>query len=102
MCTRNFVLFLLPLAILLGCTQRPAPVKVQPPKASDQVKTALQDLAQRGEITSGIGELKTNLEAMKATDSAKATALLADCEELVTLTTPDAIKAKAQEMLGKL
>lgn len=102
MATRRFFLLVLPLAVLLGCSGRAGPVRVEPPKAADMVKAALQDLATSGQIGSSIDELKTHLESMKATDSAKAAALLADYDKLVKLTNPQAIKAKAKEMLGKL
>jgi hypothetical protein len=66
------------------------------------VKGILQDLATHGEMNSGVEELEPQLEAMKATDSAKANALLADYKELRSLSKPQAIKTKAKAMIDKL
>lgn len=73
-----------------------------PPSGPSMVKSILQDLANTGQINSGIEELQRQLEAMKATDPGKATALLADYKELRSLSKPQAIKTKAKAMIDKL
>ena len=91
---------------MIGCGGGgPAPVAVEPPAQTagiDAVKSMLQDVAGSGELGSGAEGLRTALEAMKGSDAAKATALLADLDALEASGSPDAAKAKATEMLGKL
>lgn len=90
------------LALFVGCTGRGSSVPVEPPPASSAAKSALEGIAASGELGSATDEVKMQLEAMKETDPAKANELLADYNELVALSDPAAIKAKAKEMAGKL
>jgi hypothetical protein len=53
-------------------------------------------------MDSSVMLIQEQLEAMKETDSAKATELLADLEALMPLKNADEIKAKAQAMIDKL
>jgi hypothetical protein len=90
---------------LMGCGGGPAPVAVQPPAtpaAAEAAKSALQTVADTGELGSGLETLRTALEELKQSDSEKATALLADLDALEASSSPDAAKSKAKEMLGKL
>lgn len=86
--------------VLAGCGSSSKPVA--PPPAPTMVKSILQDLATHGEMNSGVEELERQLEAMKATDPAKANALLADYKELRSLRNSQAIKTKAKAMIDKL
>lgn len=86
--------------VCAGCGSSGQPV--EPPPASAMAKSILQDLATHGEMNSGVEELQRQLEAMKATDPAKANALLADYKELRSLSKPQAIKTKAKAMIDKL
>lgn len=86
--------------VCVGCGDSGPPA--QPPVAPAIIQAILQDLASRGEMNSGVDELAQQFEAMKATDPAKAKALLADYQELRTLSNPQAIKTKAKAMLEKL
>lgn len=83
-----------------GCGSASPPPK--PPAAPVMVKAALQEIAASGEFGSGVEELERQLEAMKATDPAKANALLADYKELRSLRNSQAIKTKAKAMVDKL
>lgn len=85
-----------------GCGDGVATKTVAPPPAREMAKAILQGLADRGEMNSGVDALQGHLEAMKATDSAKAEALLADYKDLKSLSNPQAIKTKAKAMLEKL
>ncbi len=60
------------------------------------------DVANSGELGSTASALRENLEAMKATDSVKADALLTELTELEGLSDPDEIKAKASAMAEQL
>ncbi len=104
----NFLrmLLLCTVVAMLGCGSGPGsdseavtPPTVQP---ADQAKAVLENVAQTGELGSGIGELRPLFEQIKATDAAKGDALLSDLTALESSTSPDAAKAKAKEMLGKL
>jgi len=66
------------------------------------VKTTLEQLAETGQVGSEAAMMMQALEKMKATDAAKAEALLKDADQLMSLPGPEAVKAKAKEMLAKL
>lgn len=94
------LLLVLVFVALIGCkTEKSIPVQQAAP--TDQVKSALQNVANTGEIDSGIMTVREQLEAMKATDATKAEALLKDLAELEKLS-GDPAKKKAEEMIGKL
>ena len=76
---------------------------VKPLAPQDEIRSALEHVAQTGEIDSGLVIVREKLEAMKETDAAKAGELLQDLSQLEKMTTqPAQAKAKAQEMLKKL
>lgn len=86
--------------VALGCGREETQT-VAPPQS--QIKPTLESVAQTGTIDSGLITVREELEAMKATDSAKAETLLKDLDELERMASnPAGAKAKAQEMLGKL
>ena len=99
------VALVLVMLLVVGCGDGPAPVPVQPPAAPagvEAAKSVLQGIADSGEVGSGIEGLRTALEELQQSDSAKATALLSDLTALEAASSPDQAKAKAKEMLGKL
>ncbi len=52
---------------------------------------------------SGLMVVQENLEKLKSSDPAKAEALLKDCQSLnQSANNPEAVKAKAKEMMSKL
>ncbi len=94
-------LLLLSVVAVIGCAESgPTPTQNAMP-ASDQAKSALQSVADTGQVDSGLVIVRDQLESMKATDSAKAEELLKDLDELEKLS-GDAAKKKATEMIGKL
>ncbi|WP_197451448.1 hypothetical protein [Rosistilla oblonga] len=88
---------------MIGCGSGTAPVKVQPTAtpAAQTVKATLEQVAESGELGSGAEELQKALEEMKASDPAKADALLSDFESLKNSSGASA-KSKAKAMLGKM
>jgi len=88
--------------LLLGCSSEPPPVDVTPPDDLSLLKGGLQDIADSGELGSGVDAIPQLLESLKASDSAKGEELTADFAALQGLSDPAKIKAKAKAMLGKL
>ena len=86
-------------AIFLGCS---GGTSVETPPAASMAKNALESIAASGELGSATEELKSQLESMKESDPTKANELLSDFNDLVSLSKPKAIKAKAKEMANKL
>lgn len=96
------LMLLVALVAVIGCNSGPAPEKVQAPPQIDQIKTALQGMAESGQAGSGVMQLETLVSELKAQDADKAAALQPGVDELKTLKDPKAVKAKAKEMLEKL
>jgi len=95
---------LLPLfaVIAIGCGPRSIQVEQPDTGPADAVKRDLEMVVQNGQLGSEMTVIQDNLEKMKATDSAKAAELLQDLEEMYSLSDPEAVKKKANEMIGKL
>ncbi len=87
--------------LLAGCSGGAPGEAVKPPSPQALVKVSLDDIVSSGSLRS-TETLQQQLELMKKTDSAKAEPLLKDYEQLMTLSDPRAIKAKAKEMAKKL
>ncbi|MGQ9821332.1 MAG: hypothetical protein ACUVQK_05680 [Thermogutta sp.] len=88
---------------MLGCGQQTPSQSVQPPDPNQEIRSALQQVADSGVVDSGLMVVRERLEAMQKTDAAKAQTLLQDLSQLESMTgNPNQAKAKAQEMLGKL
>lgn len=88
-------------AVTPGCapTETSVPVTVVSP--AEQARALLQQFAQSGETDSSIVSLREVLDTIAAKDPTKA-GLVADCDALMSLRGKEQIKAKAEEMLGKL
>lgn len=97
----RFAWLVLLVGVVVGCGGRERGVPVEPPSPKLLAKSILEETAAEGQMTS-VETLQEMLEAMKESDPAKADELLADYEELATLTQPAKITAKAREMAGKL
>lgn len=96
-------LLLLALVVLVGCSPGPQVTgTAQEVTPEETVKTQLVQLSETGQIGSEIGLMMQALEEMKATDSAKAEALLTDANAMMSASGPDAVKALAEKMLEKL
>ena len=88
--------------VLAGCGGGEAGTRVQPPAPPQMAKAALEEIAANGALSSSVEVLQQQLEVLKETEPAKANELLADYNELITLSDPAAIKSKAKAMAGKL
>lgn len=98
----RYLFLTMALAVIIGCAPSSIPVEQPNVAAKQAVETNLQMAAESGQVGSEMMEVQQKLEEMKATDSALATELLADLEELQAMSNPEQVKAKAKEMIGKL
>lgn len=91
-------------ALVVGCSrERPAvPVKQAASPAAEAVKSGLKEIADSGQIGSGMLTIRENLEKLKSTDPAKADALLKELDKLSAMSDPGAIRAKAKQMMDQL
>lgn len=87
-------------AFLLGCSNEPAPVTQTP--GPPPVKAALEQIANTGEMGSGMMEVEQGLNELKKTDAAKADKLLKEYSELQLAKDPADVKAKAKAMADQL
>lgn len=93
------------LLVVAGCGEGIKSVPLNtgaPPPAVDSAKAVLNDVANTGEMGSGMDSLKQSLEQIKQSDAAKGEALLTDLKALEGETDKEKIKAKAKEMANKL
>ncbi len=91
------------LLLLAGCGGvANIPEEAVTPPATTPAKALLTDVAASGELGSGASMIREALEAMKATDAAKAEPMLKELTELESLSDPAKIKAKAKAMAAKL
>ncbi|MCS7237786.1 MAG: hypothetical protein NZ899_05880 [Thermoguttaceae bacterium] len=79
--------------------QKVQPVQVQP---TDAMRSALESIAQSGQVGSEGLTIQENIEKLRASDASKADQLAKDYQELQATTDPAKVKAKAAEMLKKL
>ena len=100
---RFFVL--LGMVVLLGCGPESTATGGPESEADglvDSVKSALQDVADTGQIGEGFGEARGMTDELKETDPERGNKLSADLDALEALATPDERKAKAQEIVDSL
>lgn len=96
-------LVLLAAIVMVGCPAGQTEVGVQAPEAgTSEAKTLLEEIAETGEVSSAVMTIREGLEALQATDAAKADGLLTELDELEAMSDAEAIKAKAKEMADKL
>lgn len=88
------ILVLLSVVAIVGCGETVTPPPTPP--AAESAKTVLQEIAQSGQVGSGAMTLRENLEELNKQ------ALVTDLDALEGMSDPAQIKAKANEMLGKL
>jgi len=93
---------LLLLSSMMGCGAANIPETPVTPAAPPAVKAVLMEVANSGELGSSASTIRDELEAMKATDSVKAEALLSALTELEGIEDPDEIKAGAKAMADQL
>jgi len=86
-----------------GCGSRgPAPIPVKVPPLVTQIRGLLESYAKSGELDSGMVSLREQIDALRATDAAKADALAAEFAKLEGARGAAAVKKQAEAMLGKL
>jgi hypothetical protein len=93
--------FLLSVAVLVGCHSREAPQRIVAPPGVQLVKTALEEIAATGELGAPAQRIKEFYQSL-AEDPSGLLALKPDCDQLMSLSDPTAIKAKAREIAEKL
>ena len=100
--SRRLAVFLL--AGVLGCGGSIREESVTPPSITpkEAIKSALEPVAQTGQVGSEIGAVMQQVEALKATDAATAEALEQDVRSLMSMGPGEEAKAKAKEILSKL
>lgn len=90
----------LTLLALTGCGSGETVQAVGPP--TNRAASILESVAKTGVLDSGLVIVREELEKMKATDAAKAEALLNDLAQLEQARDAGSIKAKAKAMADKL
>lgn len=87
-----------------GCAGGDKPVNVTPPQtpAATNAKISLEEIANTGQMGSGMMLLRENIEELKRTDEAKGGPLLSELDALEKETDVEQIKAKAKAMADKL
>jgi hypothetical protein len=90
------ILMLLAVVAFVGCQANEAEkVDVQATPAADAAKAALNEIAESGQLGSGMMIVRESVEEANAE-------LVPEVDALETLTDEAAIKAKAKEIAGKL
>ena len=94
------IAFLLGMVVLIGCG--PGSTTEGPDAVSDSmvqsIKSALQDVAETGEMGEAFGEARGMVAELKETNPEIGNKLSADLEAMENLSSPDEIKAKAKEI----
>jgi len=87
-----------------GCGGGPVDEKIAVPLSAIEanLRRELQGFEKSGELSSGIGGLETDINAIRASDAVKGETLTKLYQELRGLKKPADIKAKAKEMISKL
>lgn len=86
-----------------GCVKSgPEKIQVQVPPPVQQLRSLLETYAKTGELDSGVVAIREQIDALRATDAAKADELAADLARFETLKAADAVKKQADLMLKKL
>jgi len=102
--TRALLLLLaLGCTVVVGCAPDGEPVAVTPPAVEAQLRAVLTDIEKSGEpLGSGGMVIEEGIEAIRALDPSKASALDTEFKNLSSATTPGAVKSAAKAMLDKL
>jgi len=96
-------LTLLALALsVVGCEPASTPVEAPSGGVAQLIKQNLQNPAETGEIGSEMMQIEQDLEKLAAEDPAKAETAKKAFAALKAAKSPDQVKAKAKEMMGKL
>jgi hypothetical protein len=90
------------LAFAIGCNSDPGSVPVDVPPAEVQLKAALNDVAETGELGSGEDYIESLVADLSTTNPSKAAELDPQLQELKAARTPAQVKMKARTMAEKL
>lgn len=87
-----------------GCGRGPVDEKIAVPASAiqDKVRKELEGFEKSGQLGGELDGLKSDINAIKLSDPAKAETLTKLLNELQGLKKPAEIKAKAKEMISKL
>jgi len=85
-----------------GCEPASTPVEAPSGGVAQLIKQNLQNPAETGQTGSEMMQIEQDLEKLAAEDPAKAETAKKDFAALKAAKSPDQIKAKAKEMMGKL
>ncbi len=97
------LLILLVTVAMVGCGPQAEKVDAPEITPSQAIKTALEGIAESGQGGSEIGTLLGEIDKLAAEDAALADSLRPDAEAMMNGSlNSDQLKAKAQEMIGKL
>lgn len=97
------LLFALACTSSIGCGPESDPIAVTPPAIDAQLRSALTEIEKSGEpLGSGGMVIQEGIEAIRAQDPSKASALEAEYQNLAAASTPAAVKSAAKAMLDKL
>lgn len=89
------------LGAVCGCGRQEKSIPVAVKSTADQARAILEQFAAAGETDSSIVTLRELIDAMASKDASKS-GLVSDCEALMSLQGKEQVKAKVEEMLGKL
>ncbi len=98
-------MLVLGVALLSGCgpvEPEGTKVTVQSSAIVENLKKNLEEMTKSGKTGSGLTALESDINGIKASDSAKGEALHKDFMRLQLATKPEEVKAITKEMLGKL
>lgn len=97
----RFAVLVLLTVLFVGCGGRPRAVEVQPPPPG--AKVTLEEIAVTGKLPSPTSDLRDQLEGMRESDGVGELVdeLVVDFNELISLSDPAAIQAKARAMVDK-
>lgn len=90
---------------MTGCSKTEQTVEKEStavPTPVENVKAALQTVADSGELNSGTELIKEDLEKLKGTAGVDVDALQKDLQQLLQTKGPDQLRAKANQMIAKL
>ncbi len=92
------IVMLLVVVVFVGCQPKEShKVDVQAKPAADAAKTVLNEIAETGQLGSGMMTIRESVEQCE-----EAKALLSELDALEAMTDGNSIKAKAKEIAGKL
>jgi hypothetical protein len=100
---KRFVLAAVLGVAAIGCGGvKETKVTVQTSAIEANVRKTLEDYEKTGKVGSNLTSLESDINGIKASDSAKGAALMEGYKQLQLADSPDKVKAAAKDMLSKL